>query len=428
MAGERDHSHHRKSKRSKSPHRHKRSRSPSRHSGKRKSRSPSHKREKPHKSSRTEKSKHAKSPSRHSISPTRHNEVEHGYAQQFLEEQQQIISQTIEEEQAPLCGKDTCINSNPNHDINSCDVLQINAPVSSEKEFESDPNDENNNDKQTSAKAHTMSDTNSSEASALHDDMPDQVIQQPHIQSLDKELQDILMSGIDNQIYGPPLSENMLGIAKVWFGKSLDEKIKDELKERHLPPNNTHLLTSKIINAEIYKNLNTNQKKIDAKIKSIETLVNASAEATFRVLDSVIANKGDKDSISNLADIGKLQALQKNELILLRKNMLRPALSSKYATLANTINFDSTELFGSDLGSDVKKLEETSKVTQQVAAYSRGAKTRGFQRGKPQRGGAFRFQGQYQSQSSFQPQQQRFQNPNWRPNLNWRGRGRGKKQ
>ena len=64
-----------------------------------------------------------------------------------------------------------------------------------------------------------MSYTNSFEAGAMHDDIPDQAIQQPRIQSFDKELQDILMSGIDNQIYGPPLSENTLDISKVWFVK-----------------------------------------------------------------------------------------------------------------------------------------------------------------------------------------------------------------
>ena len=64
----------------------------------------------------------------------------------------------------------------------------------------------------------------------MHDDIPDQAIQQSRIQSFDKELQDKLMSGIDNQIYGPPLSENMLDISIVWFGKNLDVEIKDEIK------------------------------------------------------------------------------------------------------------------------------------------------------------------------------------------------------
>ena len=77
------------------------------------------------------------------------------------------------------------------------------------------------------------------------------------------------MPRLNQNSLGPPLNANYLFMANKWFGDPLPLEIKSDLKDRYLPPDNTHLFEAKTINAEIYNNLNANQKRIDSRIRYV---------------------------------------------------------------------------------------------------------------------------------------------------------------
>ena len=232
------------------------------------------------------------------------------------------------------------------------------------------------------------------------------------------------MSGLNQNSLGPPLNANSLFMANKWFGGPLPQEIKSDLKDKYLPPDNTHLFEAKTINAEIYKNLNANQKRMDSRIKSVESLISTSSVAMFRAIDMILDTNSVSDKekalLSILSDIGKIQSFAVSETILLRKQLLRPALSYKYGSLASKIDYDSKELFGEDLGKVVKDLEESSKVMNQVSNRARP-----FLRGNPRMRGQSRY-----TQKTF-PNQNQYQFSLTQPHMNYnqnmyRGRGRAR--
>ena len=220
---------------------------------------------------------------------------------------------------------------------------------------------------------------------------------------------------------GPPINEKLADTINALIrGKILPEKLEQKVKLYDKPKNCKNMTVTKV-NPEIWAFLKPATRTRDAKWQKAQKYIMHSAVAITMAIDKLLSARNSKNEASiDLTELIKLlvDATAKlgsgNAILNYRKrDLLRPDLSPKYATLCSSQTEFTNYLFGDDLVQACKAIQETNKLGSKVQALdmSHRSRKRGQFRGMSHLSGDCSYRTRYQrGQLQFRTRGRRYQN------------------
>ena len=239
------------------------------------------------------------------------------------------------------------------------------------------------------------------------------------------DFMEIFNEGVEITKKGKPIGKDAKYLVENFFDREPDKDVAKTLKDRYPEPENVQSLSSKDINVEIYRGLDSSVKKRDFVLKNVQGMMCTSSVANLRIVEEVadlykskkISQGGANALLKYASDSTKMLARAQSDISLFRKFLMKPHLQYKYQPLCTKRTFGKN-LFGDDLAKEIKEIDEESKIMKTVSKTK--YKQNRFEPYKPSYA-----QGQYGQGQTSQRGRGFLSRPYQRGRSSYRARGRG---
>ncbi|XP_061191009.1 uncharacterized protein LOC133199167 [Saccostrea echinata] len=179
-----------------------------------------------------------------------------------------------------------------------------------------------------------------------------------------------------------PLSSELAKIMeKMFMTKTNSEKIK-EISSKYDRPKNINNVSAPKVNKVIWENMSSKNRASDIKLQTTQNLVGKAMIPTLRLFDMLIncnSKKGLVDVKKAKQLCGDILKFQKcvfhNLSYKRREQIIQPEKNKQFVSLCSAES-SSENLFGDDLGSQVKNVLEAKKLAQKISNKDYGGKYR----------------------------------------------------
>ncbi|XP_062617293.1 uncharacterized protein LOC134278999 [Saccostrea cucullata] len=169
-----------------------------------------------------------------------------------------------------------------------------------------------------------------------------------------------------------PLSSELAKIMeKMFMTKTNSEKIK-EISNKYDRPKNINNISAPKVNKVIWENMSSKNRASDIKLQTTQNLIGKAMIPTLRLFDMLINCNSKKGSVDVkkakqlCGDILKFQKCVFHNLSYKRREqIIQPEKNKQFVSLCSAESF-SENLFGDDLGSQVKNVLEAKKLAQKI--------------------------------------------------------------
>lgn len=153
------------------------------------------------------------------------------------------------------------------------------------------------------------------------------------------------------------------------FESKVDEAaMADKLKNIKRPANCTELKTPEV-NKLMWDTLPADKRSMDCRVQKVQTGIMKTAICTVTALDVLLKNKSDipqecfKSMVNNLSDAMTMTAYANREVLLRRKELIRPYLKEEYRPLCSPSAPSSSDyLFGDDVAKSLRDMSMASRL------------------------------------------------------------------
>ena len=186
---------------------------------------------------------------------------------------------------------------------------------------------------------------------------------------------------------GPNIDSQLSEVVSQLLQNGMNKDTKSAVVDNYPKPGNCARLDVVRVNPEIFNsnNIKKETKNGDVMLQRVQRPLVAGLTAVVTLMDKLVqAEKGvgdipsSQDILNHLSDATSLLADSSHELDLRRRAGFRPELKEEFKSLCGESEPITDLLFGSELGSTVKNLSDTSKVTKQITGKMKTTKGRGF--------------------------------------------------
>ena len=204
---------------------------------------------------------------------------------------------------------------------------------------------------------------------------------------------------------GPAISSQLAKIIDGKFATEFDLSKRKKILDKYPPPENCASLFLPKVNPQIWSKLNTNAKRTDIRMSSLQdSLVKATSAVSVAINDLLSAREQKtipvyKDLIAKLIDSVVLIGHVSSELTFKRRDSLRPYLTNDFKQGCSRSVKPGNYLFGDDLPETLKQVRATSRIVS--SATNPATQNLSAQRGYRPRP-SFNGQNQYGAASSSQ--------------------------
>ena len=225
--------------------------------------------------------------------------------------------------------------------------------------------------------------------------------EKPEENTSDEEELAALKELSDEEKTGEDLSPDLAKIMeKLFKGKNNPEKVK-ELSAKYDRPKNVTSLSAPRVNKEIWDTMPAKAHASDVKLQTTQNLVGKAMIHSLRLFDMFLtAKKGNVDiklAKQYCGDIMKfLKCVFHNLSFKRREQIIQPDRNKNFVSLCSAES-SSENLFGDNLGTQVKNVLETRKLAQKISSQISGGKFRIPKKGKKPLKGKGNFLGKSQA-------------------------------
>ena len=151
------------------------------------------------------------------------------------------------------------------------------------------------------------------------------------------------------------------------------EKLKSIL-EKYARPENCPGMTCKKVNPEIWKLLNSSRKRTDVQLYHLQQTVLKVMFAVLQTTNTLVessSNMGNNQILANLIDAIAMLAHTHSNMLLLRKDQIKPALKQEYSAICDLEDQpDSKLLFGNELAKNLEEDKEASHLSSSMKSFT----------------------------------------------------------
>ena len=165
---------------------------------------------------------------------------------------------------------------------------------------------------------------------------------------------------------GQPLDDELASSVNYLMSHHFEEKVLDETSSKYPYPSNCQLIDTPKVNQTKWGNLSASVRTRDAKFQRVQKSLTRGIAAYVSLLDPAHISTEQQDVLALLCN-------SNFEMNALRKELIKPDLNSKFTHLCKSTNPVTKNLFGDDLGKQVKDLQDQHKA---AAGVMRGAHKR----------------------------------------------------
>ena len=197
---------------------------------------------------------------------------------------------------------------------------------------------------------------------------------------------------------GPKISTQLSEVVTQYLECGMDKEVSENLMNSTFKPENCDRLKVVRVNAAIFNNVSKDAKQNDLAIQKAQRPLIAGITKTVSLLNSYLTNKGEnqlinQDMMKSLPDIIGLLCESSHEIDLRKHWIFKSEMKEQYKALCSDANPVTGELFGDQLSTTVKDLNETNKVTSNITRHSRHICSSTSKSGKMQNHFLFKGQG-----------------------------------
>lgn len=185
---------------------------------------------------------------------------------------------------------------------------------------------------------------------------------------LDTELlQDLANELEEDEPTGPSINQSLADIANKRWGKQLGPDKVKTLLNKYKRPENCGNIAEIRVNTEIWNQLSAQKKKTDLQLSNIQQTARKVLFANLQMTSVLMEAGRQMDTKSLLAQVVDSVALLghiSHNLSQLRRDQIRPALKSDYASICSSSSEhnDSKYLFGDDLPKRLREAKESCRI------------------------------------------------------------------
>jgi len=163
---------------------------------------------------------------------------------------------------------------------------------------------------------------------------------------------------------GPEVDPSISNTINKKWGQKMDIKLLRERMQKYPIPNNCDKLCVPKVNLPVWKRLNRFVRTKDIRISNIQRTCVAAGAALAGGLHSLVTSDSVQTEplIRCLTDALVMMGHVNYDLSLVRRDRMRPNLSSDYQDLCNNDNQVTTLLFGDDIHKEMKECKESKKL------------------------------------------------------------------
>lgn len=159
-----------------------------------------------------------------------------------------------------------------------------------------------------------------------------------------------------------PIDEKLSELIKTnWDSKKPLENMKKIFKAYPCPEN--CIMDPPQVNTELWKLLNSTQRKADVKLVSVQKSLKKALNVNLKILDELKKNEVSMQSIAQkTVDMAAILGHASHEISVKRRVFIRGNINSQYKDLCSSTQPITSKLFGDDLPKLVKGLNLTNKI------------------------------------------------------------------
>ena len=148
--------------------------------------------------------------------------------------------------------------------------------------------------------------------------------------------------------------------------EKLEEKCVQEAVQKYKCPKNCEALVVPKVNPQIWENINAHSRSRDLKLQRVQKPLIKGITALAKACEGPCTVEQEHGFL--------LLATANFELNCLRKELIKPDLNPRYAHLCKPSNKVTSQLFGEDLGKQIKEMQDEQKATFGVLKHANFAK------------------------------------------------------
>lgn len=164
----------------------------------------------------------------------------------------------------------------------------------------------------------------------------------------------------------PAIDSNLAEIVKSLLLEKLPKDKLAEVQNKYLRPENCTNLVAPKINKQIWQQLRQETKNTDSAFQKAQSLL---LSGLYAVLQTCNSSSGEQKNVLTHAAVLLLSS--NRELVLKRRDLIRPDLNKQYASLCNPSTPVSSFLFGDELNKEVEELTKSHKLSNKVTPKKR---------------------------------------------------------
>ena len=164
----------------------------------------------------------------------------------------------------------------------------------------------------------------------------------------------------------PAIDSNLAEIVKSLLLEKLPKDKLAEVQNKYLRPENCTNLVAPKINKQIWQQLRQETKNTDSAFQKAQSLL---LSGLYAVLQTCNSSSGEQKNVLTHAAVLLLSS--NRELVLKRRDLIRPDLNKQYASLCNPSTPVSSFLFGDELNKEVEELTKSHKLSNKVSPKTR---------------------------------------------------------
>ena len=159
----------------------------------------------------------------------------------------------------------------------------------------------------------------------------------------------------------PAIDSNLAEIVKSLLLEKLPKDKLEEVQSKYLRPENCTNLVAPKINKQIWQQLRQETRNNDSAFQKTQSLL---LSGLYAVLQTCNGSSGEQKNVLTHAAVLLLSS--NRELVLKRRDLIRPDLNKQYASLCNPSTPVSSFLFGDELNKEVEELTKSHKLSNKV--------------------------------------------------------------
>ena len=164
----------------------------------------------------------------------------------------------------------------------------------------------------------------------------------------------------------PAIDSNLAEIVKSLLLEKLPKDKLEEVQSKYLRPENCTNLVAPKINKQIWQQLRQETRNNDSAFQKAQSLL---LSGLYAVLQTCNGSSGEQKNVLTHAAVLLLSS--NRELVLKRRDLIRPDLNKQYASLCNPSTPVSSFLFGDELNKEVEELTKSHKLSNKVTPKKR---------------------------------------------------------